>query len=328
MQKKAQALIISLWVLTIVTVLAVSIGHRASFGLRLARYHRDSLRSLYLAKAGVNRAIVEIENDETGLDSLGDKWADNKDVFEKIVPGSNQDEFATVSYGSFGKDGEPIVVYGAIDEESKININYASVELLSALLEEYGVTDVPEMVNNIRAWRGDTGVTLVDYTELGYTNKAAKFSNIEEAALVKGISLESCQAIGEMITVYGSGKININTVSGKVIELLIDSCVKKLEKEEVSDREPEDLSARIIELRENKGPFASLADLQSELINNGGLTSGQSNILAKFNDEADIKSTCFYIISNGKIEGSALARAIRCVYDRSSGAKKIIYWHE
>ena len=56
---------ISLWILAILTILAVGIGHRVSMGLRLARYQKDKLKGLYLAKAGLKVLIVE-KNDKPG----------------------------------------------------------------------------------------------------------------------------------------------------------------------------------------------------------------------------------------------------------------------
>ncbi len=115
MRKKAQVLIISLWILAILAMLSVSIGRRVSMALRLSRYQKERLRSAYFAQAGINIAIGEIEKD---------KWADNQEKFAKISLDSNINEFATVS--------------SVIDEERKININTATQELLTELLNPTG----------------------------------------------------------------------------------------------------------------------------------------------------------------------------------------------
>jgi len=60
MRKNGQVLIISLWILVILAMLSVSIGHRVSMALRLSRYQKERLMAGYLAKAGINIAIGEI----------------------------------------------------------------------------------------------------------------------------------------------------------------------------------------------------------------------------------------------------------------------------
>ncbi|MBI5144843.1 MAG: hypothetical protein HZA27_01505, partial [Candidatus Omnitrophica bacterium] len=51
MVKKGSVLIISLWILAILVVFAVSLAQRAAASLRLARYQRDGLKAYLLAKA-------------------------------------------------------------------------------------------------------------------------------------------------------------------------------------------------------------------------------------------------------------------------------------
>lgn len=289
MKRKGQVLIISLWILAILAVLIVGIGHRVSLALRLSRYQKERIKSLYIAKAALNIAISVIEKDE--------------------------DEFT--------KD---TAVTG---EEGKVNINTAAEELLVELLDKAGSVNSWELANNIRAWRGDIGLTIPDYQFLGYVNKGKKFSNIEELMIVKGINADIYNSLKGLITAYpqeGDFKININSAPRVVLEILMNTYVKKLRERNIPVDDPAGLLEAIIDFRENGGKFSDI-NIESSF---GKLSNEQKNIL---NDPVDglknkicIKSDHFRIICEGNIAASKIKRMIDCVYNRQN--HKIIYWHE
>lgn len=315
MRNKAQVLIISLWILAILAMLSVSIGHRVSLGLRLSRYQKMRLKAWCLAKAGINIAITEIEKDEPSTDSLKDKWADNKEKFENISLDGNKNEFATVS--------------GVLDEERNININTAAQELLTELLNTVGAANPSELANNICAWRADTGVSIPDYQSLGYNNKGKKFSNTEELMLVKGFTEDIYSSLSELITVYPQEeefRININTAPRTVLEILMNTYVKKLQERNIPIENPQGLLEAIIDFRNKEGIFTD-TNLESSLEK---LSDQQKNIL---NDPVDglknkiiVKSNYFRIVSEGTISASKLRHKIECVFDRQN--KKTVFWHE
>jgi general secretion pathway protein K len=207
-----------------------------------------------------------------------------------------------------------------VDEERKININEAPEGLLIALLEACGVSisEAPIIAKNIIAWRGNNvpcNNTL--YQDLGYTCKREKFTNVEELILVAGITAEIYQKIKPWVTVWGSDKVNINTASGEVIGILVEYCRQK----NISD----DLVNRITRLHTNNIVIDDLYKLENVLDNLQRLTTDQKNIISELLKIIDVKSSCFYIRSNGKIKDSPFYE-IDCIFNRNS--KKIIYWHE
>jgi len=322
MNKKAQVLMISLWILAALTMLAVSLGYRVSLALKISGYQKDKTKGLYLAKAGINRAIAELEKDTNNYDALNESWADNKEIFEKIFFGDNQNEFSEVSYMSRENEEEK-TKFGVIDEERKININTAPKELLSELLQIKEIGNPESIANNICAWRGDSAgdINIPDYREAGYSNKNNKFSNKEELILIQGLEQENYEKLKDSVTVWGSGMVNINTAAQETLDTLVNYGIKQLEKESNPNKEPGDLITQIITLRSEGKFFTSIADLKGYL----SLTSGQNNILNKLIDVTAFKSSCFYIASNGKINNNP-AYAINCVFAKDT--KKIIYWHE
>lgn len=320
MNKKAQTSIIILWVLIIITLLTVSLGYRVSLALRLSKYQRNRLKAHYLAKAGINWGIVELEKDKTlnSYDGFNETWstgrdAEDKAVFENIELKAGTQEFFSLSI---------------TDEERKININEATKDLLIALLEKCKVIDVVKIADNICAWRGsqepDIPEEAKNYDNLGYSCKAGRFTNLEELMLVKDVTAEIYDSLKDSITVYGRAKADINTVSEQLLGIFVDTSVKDLEAQGNQDRDPGDLITRIIRLRDS-GPFESWQDLRAKLEKEAPLSSGQINVLNQLEVRLDTKSSCFYIMSNGKINDKLMA-VINCIYDRDK--QKIIYWHE
>ena len=211
MDRKGQVIILSLWILIILTALAISLGHKVSMALRTSGYQKNRLQALYLAKAGLNRAISEINNDSTpDFDGTKDNWADNKEVFGKISFSQAEDEYASVNY-QVSENEQTNTVFGARDEERKININTAPRELLEKLLSANGASNAPELSNSICAWRGGAGpeITIPDYKEAGYSNKGALFSSLEELILVQGMDKGLLNKIKDLVTGKFIGKTDL-----------------------------------------------------------------------------------------------------------------------
>jgi len=184
----------------------------------------------YLAKAGVKRAILEIERDETDTyDALSDLWSNNKEAFEKVELG---DGSFTIGYQAsrYTPQAEEIR-YGLIDEERKININKVSHSVLKKLFEiACGITsqEASDIADSIIDWRDeddeprDNGAEDGYYSGLnpGYPCKNEDFEILEELLLVKGVTQEIFDKAKDVITVYGEGLVNINTAEGLVLQVL------------------------------------------------------------------------------------------------------------
>ena len=324
MKKKAQILIIALWILVILAVLAVSIGYRVSLALRLGSYQREDLKSLYLAKSGVNQAIVEINRDLTQTDSFSDSWAENEEAFKRIAFSQDSSEFASVSYTD--SNGEEI--FGVLDEERKININTAAEELLAVLLEKGGITaqESRDIASNIRAWRSNLEITPAesrDYTALGYECKGEPFTNCAELTMVKGINQQLYRAIEGIFTVFGNGGVNINTAEPAALEVIIASAMNQAG---ISDQAKlEGLLSAILRYRQDYGQFNE-GDLDSLLRVLDLDPADYELITVELRKNLVVESDFFRIISKGRLGVGKPTRQIDCVYDRE--IKELIFWHE
>ncbi len=330
--KKAQVIIIILWILAILAVIAVGVGHRVSMAIRLTVYQRDGAKALCLAQAGINRAIVELGKEGAATDGLNDIWstgidAENKKLFDNIEVKEGSGETFTIKY-LYDKENNTYLCMA--DEERKININAADDVLLQALLGECAVTDAAAITKNILFWRGaipNNEEAKSYYANLGYENKGKNFANTEELILVMGIKdfeAEKLEKLMGLITVFGSGKVNINTCSEEVLRILIKASIVKAYPSSLSPIDAEELVKRVLEHR--SANIFTTDDL-SGVVDNSGLNQNAFNsILGQLKSYIGFQSQNFRIISTGKISASGIERTIECVYDR--GNKKIVFWHE
>lgn len=337
MKKRGQALIVSLWILLMLTVITISIAHRTSIALRLNCYQRDRRKAVYLAKAGINRAIKIIESDTNTYDALGELWANNEEAFKKIVLDEKGSEFAAVSYQDSKEDSEPETIYGVIDEERRLNINTASEELLLTLLKESGIdqAEVENKVNNLLIWRGDKADDTKIYESLGYPPKGNKFSNLEELKLVKDITYDDYQRLRDSITVYGEGRVNINTASSNVLTALCRWAVDTLNKKGMSGinyAHADSLVLKIGDFRDGDDnligtqddvAFTDANQIVTELKSAKGLSAEEETIINEIIVNFAVKSNNFLIAATGNV--GKIKSKVSTVYKRGGG---ILYWHE
>ncbi len=201
--KRGFVLVSVLWVLAILTVVTVGFGRRTMLDLRTATYSMDHTQALYRARGAVYRGVAEIRNkyvldiymDQSGFTARSQRWAGGFDLVGEgdfaQQPGFSEDE----------------VTWEAVDEESRININVASEELL----REAGLG--MEVIRRIRAQiapeRDD--------------EEGRAFQSIEELRFIRGIDDEAWfgtrdrAGIVDLFTVYGDGLVNVNTASAAVL---------------------------------------------------------------------------------------------------------------
>lgn len=270
------------------TILAISIGHRVSMALYLSQYHKDKLRSLCLAKSAVNLAVMNIQRNNLGQDSLNA-------LLENNVKGAS---------------------FILLDEERKININTAPKELLVILLEKFQIDNPAKKADNILIWRGDIPDSNNAYEALGYPCKGLKFTNNEELRLVKDIIEEDFRKLKGSITVYGNGPININTASPDVLAMVARSIARQLS---VSLNSADTVMTKIISLRDKSGHFKDKEEVKIALTGDEEI-----NIFNKLMEGSVFGSENFLIEATGKAD--KIKTGLTVVYNRSE--KHILYWHE
>ena len=330
---RASIMIVTVWVLGFLTIFVVNLGFMVRTQLQFADHLQDRLKTYYLARAGIERAVVELYKDEDrGQDALNEPWANKEEFFKDLPLGGG---FVTVSYKSGSQAGqEDITLYGAMDESSRIDINKAPPEILITLLERIGQVETEDAIDIARSildWRDPDVAVSVGGAEDEYYQglsspykcKNSRFQIPEELLLVKGMSPEIFSRIKNLITVYGTERVNINTASYDCLYALGLSS---------------SLCERIIKFRLGSDALAGSEDdyifkLPQDLMNIGSLfteEATQINTLIS-RDILTVKSNIFRVSSLGILKNETVTRSreIVCVLKRQEEKPaKILYWHE
>ena len=329
MNRHGGILIITLWALSMLSIFAVSVGYVARMQMRYAAHFQERVKLYYLAVAGIEKAIVELENTEDpGYTAFDLPILNDEESLRDIALG---DGFITLSYTvSEGIPGKERTIYGIMDESSKIDINSVPVDILSTMLERIAGIEKEQSYDIARAiedWRAGTPDPKVkkyyEELEIPYENKGEKFEAAEELLLVRGMPKEAFLKIKDIITVYGTEKVNINTAGFDVLYAL-----------GLNRR----LSERIIEYRRDRDGAPGTKDdnvfkTVNDLRNIGFLFTEDSmqinslisnNIIKSQSDTFRINS--FSHLKEGQ---DGASRNIICVLKLQAEQRpKILYWHE
>lgn len=226
---RGSILILSLWALCLLSTFAVILGFVVRQKLTLVNRIEDRDRLRFIAEAGIKKAISQLkEEPEKIYDALNDSWSNNISAFKEINIGNGK---FSILHNCFNeRTGLTESWYGLTDEESKININTASRPILQRffrIILDFDETQAQELAAAIVDWRdSDSGLCIpvgsaedsyYQDLEYPYEAKDARFEVLEELLLVKGMDQSIFEKIKNYITIYDSGRININTASDVVL---------------------------------------------------------------------------------------------------------------
>jgi len=341
--KTGSILIMSLWILAILSILAMGLGFRSSIEARLSKYNIDRLKALYLARAGVIKCQDLLSSDNNNYDSIYEcgitlpPKQKLEDIFMNAKLADDYSGYFNVSYSGVDLKSYP----GMVDEERKININRTSDEVLKSLLQvlsgegrlPVGAGQIDEIISSIECWRSPaSGVDdhYYEYLVPPYQCKHAFFCAIEELLLVKGVTLEIFNSIKDYITIFrpDDSRNNINTTPKEVLMAL---------------GMPETLADKIISFRNGpdgeKGTdddqvFLDVNTMDSVLNSNlpGGLTDDEILLIGNLKSKQcfTTMSNYFRIESKGVMKASKIEKKIVCVVRRgiNKGAGKLISYRE
>ncbi|MCK4463734.1 MAG: general secretion pathway protein GspK [Candidatus Omnitrophica bacterium] len=319
---KGSILITTLWIIAILSLLAMGIGFRSSLEVRLSKYNMDRLKARYLAKAGIEKARERLLNDgHPNYDTLHECGIALKDEeTTKSIFNVKFDELGNETFSVYytykkedeeGKKTEDIQ-YGMIDEERKIDIkltNLLKMKDYKNILKRLSPNFTDEIINAIKDWQDsdNAGEAENSYyeTERGYSCKNGDFETIEELLLVKDVTGDLFNEVKDYITVYGGDeKININTAPEKVLGAVIN----------------------------NNELVGSIVNYRKAIETGGGWTNKDAfvrflidrHIDASLADYFTVKSSNFRIISRGNVR--KITKTVTCVVEKEK--KEIKYYHE
>ena len=123
--QRGLSLVSTLWILTILSILATQLLYSIHIEQRTQRNFLDRTKFHYAARAGFEWTLARMRGDETPFDSLGESWA-------APIEGQVEDG---IQVGNFLNYRVTIT-----DEASKVNVNIADVGLISNLLAQVGAS--------------------------------------------------------------------------------------------------------------------------------------------------------------------------------------------
>lgn len=333
--RRGSILVVVLWALFFLGALAVSIYALLAPQIGLAGRLKDRTRLYYLAQAGAQKAMAVLADDETeDVDGFKDAWANSEEEFKDMRLG--EEGYVSVSYASVS-DGEEETRYGLVDEERKININTAAFDVLKQIMELTGQTTsqtASDIADSTLDWVDEDSEPRENGAEDGYYEgrvqayacKDAEFQILEELLLVKGMTQEIFDKVSAHLTVYGNGKVNLNTAGKDVLEALGmgDTLADKFVRfrRGNDDREgtaDDNVFGSVESVKTTFGGSVSLAAEEADQLN-GVVASGVVGVRSDY-FRGESRSTWRY----GDGEDASVTTKIVFVVDRE---KNIQYWRE
>jgi len=189
---KGFALIVVLWVVTLLTIMASSFALTIQRETTITGALKEKAEAAALAEAGINYATLMLLNNDSEQ-----QWQANSSLYEI--------EFA----------GRRIRMLIA-DESGKININHASKEQLQQLFTSLGVDEsvADSLSDAVLDWRDKNdlhrinGAELSQYEEAGlnYSPRNGQFKSIDELQMVLGMTADLYRQLEGLISVYTENK--------------------------------------------------------------------------------------------------------------------------
>ncbi|MBN2061309.1 MAG: general secretion pathway protein GspK [Deltaproteobacteria bacterium] len=236
-----------LTVLIIGLIVSVSLHFHKSMWNELdaAEISQGNVKLHSIAKSGYNYALALLSEDlsNNDFDSMLDNWADSEAISEDSVTMFEEGHFDLAvrdlsgkininrlvnSEGSFDSKQRELVARFLSSEEFNINPDEVN-DILDAIKDWL---DPDDEVTRFGAERG-----YYESLENPYRCRNGSLKSIEEMAMIEGITEdllfgnEDRIGIYDFLTIYGNGKVNINTAHPVVLRSLSD----RLEQEMVED---------------------------------------------------------------------------------------------
>ncbi len=328
-RRTGSILILTLWTIFFLAALAVAVSSYVELNVVLASEAGGGTRAYFCALAGVETARQVAFADTNEWDGAGEAWFDSADLFKEVKCGEGY--FSLI--GRIMRDGNVVTNYGLTDEEGRININKADEPLLAAMWQMIGGADnetATELTHAVLDWRDPGDDPLTQGAESSYYASLDppykchndEFVNLHELLLVKGVTCELFSRVRPYLTVYGEGKVNINTASAPVLR-----CVARASG--ADDEVSSSLAGKIAAFTQSGRRFEEADDaaVRRILKDAGGLTDKEGNVLSRIFVRLKINSDYLRGSSYGMVPGGAkFGRVIEFVLRKADGS--LVLWLE
>ncbi|MBU1044172.1 MAG: general secretion pathway protein GspK [Candidatus Omnitrophica bacterium] len=317
-RQKASVLIITLFVVFFLSGIALSISQAMRINAKIISRHVQNQKSLNIAESAVLLALAELKTD---------KKDNNYDAFQDGWYGKFQERAKIKSFKFKNNENSDIGKYSISisDESARMNINTISVEIIGNLINQLSKTDNSKLIQAVADYRIDLGqkqivksvyqllkIKLIDKSvfwgeDTNDNNQLDPWED-DQADSQPDDNGNNFLDLGvkDFFTVFTDGKINLNTVSEKVLLSLPGMT--------------EEGAQAIINFRKNQ-PFANEKDLE----NITSIGKQTSQFIMRW---GSVRSDIFRIIVTAQAIDAKNYKQIIAVVDRSQLPIKILYWRE
>lgn len=347
-RKRGIALLITLWVLLILSVVALATAYGNRVELRLARFSRDQTRALAIAQAGIERAIAEMRLDDNTFDCMAEAWRRQYIDTDAAAEADRRSQPPLREIEFTDETGRVIGTYTLEikDISSMFNINSEMSEgvkrdILIRLLEELEADEPDEIADCILDWLDPDDLHRLNGAETQYYQtlnppyeaKNGPLDTIEEMLLIKGMDRallfgyqargqdeKSRKGLAELLTVYNDSGVNVNVAPAELLAAVLDADESVVD--EILDIRdgPDGLMGT-----EDDRPFRS----QRDLISVGALEqlyrtpSGRARFSLLTTRTSYFRLRCEAVLGDG-----AVRRAVEVVVDRGHVPVRTVFWRE
>ena len=303
------ALILTILIISLIVAITLQFNTSMRSDMVDAASLKEGIELTCIAKSGFSYACAVLSEDDPAVDSLHEDWADQKLLSSNSATLFENGRFEVRIIDFSGK----IPVNSLVKEEK-----FKALLTRFLSLEEFdlGPEDVGNLVDAIKDWVDPDDEITKFGAENGYYQgldrpyacKNAPLDSVEELLFVKGITKElfygtrEKPGISGYLTVYGNGKININTADPLVLRSLSDQIDQEMVEEMVAYREDE------------KNDLNNPAWYKN--------VPGMSHV--SMNDLQTTSSTCFKIESKGYKE--TMSKRVTGTVERKEGTVKVLAW--
>jgi general secretion pathway protein K len=222
-RSRGSVFILVVWAVVFLAVVAGTVAAKVSADIRFASYVRAKTEARLIAISAIKKAQASLSARVDSADFLKDEWSrgtardGGESVYRDAVLGEGR-------YTFLGSDGR----FGMVDEERKLNLNLASADALQRLLQIAGnlrAEEAKKTAHQIVDWRDADAAALEGGTEVEYYGnkdkpfrpRNANFVLLEELKLLDRMTPALYEAVRPYVTVFGDGKVNVNTAPAPVL---------------------------------------------------------------------------------------------------------------
>lgn len=231
---RGMALLLVLVVIALLTSMLTDLAFSTLVDMRLTETFRDSTRSYYLAKGGVNAGRMLLQSDTNNYDALNEFWSQGiinypvADGYSVTIQIQDQDGKLAINSMVTGDNPQTVMIDRfyrfllAMELEDKIPAADLTdpAELTAALIDWLDIGDAPYTEIRTDGLSLPTaGAEEFYYRSLSkpYGCKNGPLETLEELSLIKGFTPEIVKMISPHLTVNKTTKINVNTASAEVL---------------------------------------------------------------------------------------------------------------